>query len=53
MPEDLNVIATYPIAVVNDAPNPELAAAFVDYVTGPDGQATLVEYGFDAAARPA
>jgi molybdate transport system substrate-binding protein len=50
IPEDVNVIATYPIAVVGDAPNLELAAAFVDYVTGPDGQATLVGYGFEAAA---
>lgn len=50
IPEGVNVIATYPIAVVTDAPNPELAAAFVDYVTGPDGQATLAEYGFEAAA---
>lgn len=50
IPESVNVIATYPIAVVTGAPNPELAAAFVTYVTGPDGQATLVEYGFEAAA---
>ena len=50
IPENVNVIATYPIAVVTGAPNAELAAAFVAYVTGPDGQATLTRYGFDAAA---
>jgi molybdate transport system substrate-binding protein len=50
IPESVNVIPTYPIAVVTGAPNPELAAAFVAYVTGPDGQATLIEYGFEAAA---
>ena len=50
IPDDVNVIATYPIAVVTGAPNEELAAAFVAYVTGPDGQATLTEYGFEAAA---
>jgi molybdate transport system substrate-binding protein len=46
IPDDLNVIATYPIAVVNGGPNAELAAEFIEYVTGPDGQATLEEYGF-------
>jgi len=46
--EDVNVIATYPIAVVTGAPNADLAAAFVAYVTGSEGQATLTEYGFEA-----
>ena len=46
IPDDVNVIATYPIAVVTGAPNADLAADFVAYVTGPDGQATLEEYGF-------
>jgi len=48
IPEDVNVIATYPIAVVTGAPNADLAAAFVAYVTGSEGQATLTEYGFEA-----
>ena len=46
IPDDVNVIATYPIAVVTGAANTELASAFVAYVTGPDGQAALEEYGF-------
>jgi molybdate transport system substrate-binding protein len=46
IPDDLNVIATYPIGVVEGAPNPRLAAAFVEYVLGPNGQATLEGYGF-------
>lgn len=46
IPDDVNVIATYPIAVVTGAPNAELASDFVAYVTGTDGQATLEEYGF-------
>lgn len=46
IPDDVNVIATYPIAVVSGAPNPELASDFVAYVTGTDGQAALEEYGF-------
>ncbi|MDH4112057.1 MAG: molybdate ABC transporter substrate-binding protein [Actinomycetota bacterium] len=47
--DDVNVIATYPIAVVSGAPSTELAAVFVAYVTGPDGQAALASYGFDPA----
>ncbi|MGZ8631627.1 MAG: molybdate ABC transporter substrate-binding protein [Actinomycetota bacterium] len=46
IPDDVNVIATYPTAVVTGAPNADLASEFVAFVTGPDGQATLEEYGF-------
>ena len=42
----VNVIATYPTAVVAGAPNADLASAFVTFLTGPDGQAALEEYGF-------
>ena len=42
----VNVVATYPIAVVTGGPNAELASEFVAYVTGPDGQTTLEDYGF-------
>ena len=46
IPDDVNVIATYPIAVVSASANADLATAFVDYVTGAEGQATLAEFGF-------
>ena len=46
IPDALNVIAVYPIAVVKDSPNLDMAQAFVDYVLSADGQATLVKYGF-------
>ena len=46
IPDDVNVIATYPIGVPDGAPNGELAAAFIAFVTGAEGQATLEEYGF-------
>jgi len=46
IPEDVNVIATYPIGVPEGAPNTELAEAFIEYVTGADGQATLEDHGF-------
>ena len=46
IPDDVNVIATYPIAAVTGPPNADLAAEFVAYVLGTDGQAALEEYGF-------
>jgi molybdate transport system substrate-binding protein len=48
--EDVNVVATYPIAVVEGAPNADLAADFVAYVVSSDGQAMLKEYGFEPTA---
>jgi molybdate transport system substrate-binding protein len=50
IPDDVNVIATYPIAVVNGSASTDLARAFVRYVAGSDGQATLRSFGF---LRPA
>lgn len=46
IPQAQNVIATYPIAAVRKG-NAELAAAFISYVTGPEGQATLASFGFE------
>jgi molybdate transport system substrate-binding protein len=45
IPDDVNVIATYPIAVVASSEEADLAQGFVDLVLG-DGQQTLAEYGF-------
>lgn len=44
--DEANVIATYPVAVVSGGPNADLASEFVTFLTGPDGQAALEEYGF-------
>ena len=46
IPTEQNALAEYPIAVTTEAGNPDAAAAFVAFVTGPDGQAILEEYGF-------
>lgn len=46
IPDELNTIATYPIAVVSDTLQPDLARAFMDYVLSADGQAMLAGYGF-------
>lgn len=46
IPADVNVAAAYPIAVTAEAANPAAAAAFVGFVTGPAGRATLTSHGF-------
>jgi molybdate transport system substrate-binding protein len=46
IPDDVNVIATYPIAVVSGAPDASRAKAFLDLVTGSDGQEILAAHGF-------
>jgi molybdate transport system substrate-binding protein len=43
---ELNVVATYPIAVVERSSAPELARAFVAHARGPQGHAGLVAAGF-------
>jgi len=46
IPDPYNVVARYPIAVVEGSANPTAAQAFIDYVLSPTGQATLEHYGF-------
>jgi molybdate transport system substrate-binding protein len=48
IPDDQNVIATYPIAVVAGSKEADLAQRFLDYVLGP-GQRVLRDLGFLAA----
>jgi molybdate transport system substrate-binding protein len=47
IPVDDNVIATYPIAALTDAANPDAADAFVEFVLSDEGQEILQSYGFD------
>lgn len=47
VPEDQNVVADHPIAVLADAGEPAAATAFVEFVVGPDGQQLLATYGFE------
>jgi molybdate transport system substrate-binding protein len=46
IPEGANVPATYAAVVVKASPNAEAAKSFLDWLTGPDGQAILKESGF-------
>lgn len=50
IPEDLNIIATYPIAVLEDSKDPDLAKEWLDLVTGEKGQKVLEKWGFEPAA---
>lgn len=43
---DINVIAKYPIASVKASPHADVNQAFIDFLTGSDGQAILAKYGF-------
>lgn len=45
IPDGVNVIAAYPIAVIDGSDHTSAAEAFVRFVTGP-GQATLRSFGF-------
>jgi len=50
IPTRFNEIATYPIAPLKKAAASNLAARFIDFVTGPDGQEILRSFSFMPAA---
>jgi molybdate transport system substrate-binding protein len=45
-PEAADVVNSYPVAVLSDAPAPDLADEWVDLVTGAEGRSALSEAGF-------
>lgn len=49
IPDDLDVAATYPIAAVARAANPEGARAFIAHVLSEEARATLADAGFGPA----
>ena len=46
IPDNLNVIARYPVAALSGAPQSQLAADFIAYVLSAEGQAILKKWGF-------
>ena len=46
IPDDFNVLATYPIAVTKATRNATVATAFAAFVVGTQGQSILAKYGF-------
>ena len=49
VPENVNVMATYPIATIAESQHPELAQEWVDLVLSDEGQGVLEKYGFERA----
>ena len=49
IPEELNVVASYPIAVIEDAQSPELGQGWVDLVLSDEGQRVMEKWGFERA----
>jgi molybdate transport system substrate-binding protein len=43
-----DAINVYPVSPITDSPRPDLAAAWIDLLTGPAGSAVLAEAGFGA-----
>ena len=49
IPPGANVVVSYAGVVLAAAPHPGSADAFLAWLAGPDGQAVLAEFGFEAA----
>ena len=49
IPDAQNVIAEYPMAVLKQSANSNLAYAWLDFILSPEAQAVLAKYGFAAA----
>jgi molybdate transport system substrate-binding protein len=50
IPPSYNIVADYPIAVVSDSDQPDLARQFIDFVLSSQGQALLTDHGFQPVA---
>ncbi len=46
IPDELNVIAEYPIAAIADSANPDMARTFIEWLLSAEGQAILQKHGF-------
>jgi len=49
IPDDQNVVATYPIAALSGSAHADLASQFVEFVRSPTGQQVLESFGFQPA----
>jgi molybdate transport system substrate-binding protein len=52
IPDEVNTLATYPIAVTNDSTNADLAQTYMDYILSDEGQRTLAKWNFITVAKP-
>jgi molybdate transport system substrate-binding protein len=51
IPENLNIVATYPIAALKGAKDAELAQEWLDLVVSDEGQRVLEKWGFEPVMR--
>lgn len=51
IPENLQVVPTYPISALEGSEEPELARAWVDLVLSEDGQSVLEKWGFEPVGQ--
>lgn len=49
IPDQFNVIASYPIAVLSESAQPDLARRFIDFMLSDQGEQILAKYGFGLA----
>jgi len=52
IPDNYNVLASYPIALVKNAPNPDAGHEFIDLVLSPAGQRVLSDQNFIPVTAP-
>src|SRR5262249_46615780 len=52
IPDNLNTTAEYPVTELKTTQSDAAAKVFIDYVTGPDGQKTLQDFGFMSKTAP-
>jgi len=53
IPDSVNTLAAYPIAVTDNSANPDLAKKYIDYLLSDAGQQTLVKWNFISSVIPA
>ncbi len=51
IPEQYNVIAEYPIALVDESEQPDVAEAFIGFILSAEGQSIMRRFGFGAPSR--
>ncbi len=51
IPVDQNLAAAYTLAPLSDAPHPELAVRFIEFVNSAKGRTILADFGFDPPPR--
>ena len=49
IPDEVNTLAIYPVAITDNPANPALAQAFIDLLLSDEGQAVLMRWGFISA----